>query len=140
MREYLYLIAPFAGWIAAQGLKFIFDLRKDGLQAGDLIRSGGMPSSHTAFISALTFVIGVNEGWTSAAFAICFALTAIIGYDATGVRRTTGEQTRAIDELAKETGVKLRVVIHDARGHLLLEVLAGAATGMITGYVLHILL
>lgn len=139
MNKYAILVAPFAGWIIAQLLKFIFTLRKDGIQFSDAIQSGGMPSSHAAFTSSLTTAVGYQYGISSAYFAIAVAFTAIVMYDAMGVRRTTGEQTKALQQLAKKTNVKL-AVLHDARGHSPVEVLAGLVVGIITGLLTVVLL
>lgn len=137
--KFAILIAPFVGWIVAQFFKFVFTLRKDGIRFSDAIQSGGMPSSHSAFMSSLTAAIGFTEGIDSVAFAIALALTAIIMYDATGVRRTTGEQTIVINKLSKKAGSK-EMVKHDARGHTPLEAVAGMVTGAITGYLTVVIL
>lgn len=138
--KYALLFAPFAGWIVAQLIKFVFTLRKDGISLHDAIQSGGMPSSHSAFMTSLTTAIGISEGIDSVSFALSVALTAIIMYDATGVRRTTGEQTVAIKSIAKKVGIKNQVLLHDARGHSILEVIAGAIVGTITGILTVVLL
>jgi acid phosphatase family membrane protein YuiD len=109
--RYALLAAPFAGWIAAQLLKFIFTLRKDGVSLHDAIQSGGMPSSHSAFMTSLSIAIGLTEGIDSAIFAVSLALTAIIMYDATGVRRTTGEQTVALIAIAKKLVQKYNCIM-----------------------------
>lgn len=137
--KYALLVAPFAGWIAAQLLKFIFTLRKDGVSLHDAIQSGGMPSSHSAFMTSLSIAIGLTEGIDSAIFAVSLALTAIIMYDATGVRRTTGEQTVALIAIAKKTGAKIQLH-HDARGHTPIEVAAGALVGLATGVLTVVIL
>jgi acid phosphatase family membrane protein YuiD len=62
MSDYIYIIAPICGWLVAQGIKFFLSLRKDGISWNDFVQSGGMPSSHTAFMVALLTVIGVNNG------------------------------------------------------------------------------
>ena len=131
--NYAILVAPFMGWIIAQFIKFVFTLRKDGVSLHDAIQSGGMPSSHSAFMTSITTAIGMTQGLDSVGFALSLSLTAIIMYDATGVRRTTGEQTAAIMSIAKKAGMKSPLLLHDARGHSPLEVIAGAAVGIITG-------
>lgn len=137
--KYALLIAPFAGWFAAQLLKFIFSLRKDGIRFSDAIQSGGMPSSHSAFMSSLAMALGLVEGIDSALFAVCVAITAIIMYDAVGVRRTTGEQTVAIRSLFKKTGAK-QPFVHDARGHTPAEAAAGMVVGIMTGLLTVVIL
>ena len=137
--DYAVLIAPFIGWILAQGFKFVFTLRKDGITLSDAIKSGGMPSSHSAFMMALVTAIAIQEGLSSVAFAISFALACIVMYDAAGVRRTTGDQTDAIHQLAKQAKTNVHIS-HDARGHSLAEVLAGAATGVLAGWLTVVIL
>jgi acid phosphatase family membrane protein YuiD len=141
MRTFVYFIAPICAWLTAQGLKILTRRRKRGEpELTDLVRSGGMPSSHMAFMTSLAMVIGLRSGFDSGLFALCAALAAIIGYDAAGVRRTTGDQTTAIHELQRLTSVKAHTVIHPSRGHSFNEIVAGAITGAVIGAILHILL
>ena len=133
MSDYIYLIAPVAGWLVAQGIKFALTLRKDGIKWGDAVQSGGMPSSHTAFIVALATVVGDTQGYTSVIFAVTAAVAAIIIYDAMGVRRTTGQQTDAINELAKLSKQRLKTEVTVSRGHTPAEVIVGAIVGIIVG-------
>lgn len=130
--SYAYLVAPFLGWAVAQTIKLILTFRKDGITWHDAIQSGGMPSSHTAFMTALTTAIGIGVGFDSVAFAVTLALTSIVVYDAAGVRRTTGEQTDAIIKIAKKTGSKVSIK-HDARGHQPAEVIGGIIIGILVG-------
>lgn len=135
MDNVAYLIAPLAGWIVAQSIKFALSLHKDGITIYDAVQSGGMPSSHTSFMVALSTSIGLGEGFTSAIFALAAGLSAIIMYDALGVRRTTGEQTVAINKLAKEH--KLVVDIHKSDGHSLSQVIIGFVLGVVVGWVVY---
>lgn len=139
MGEYIYLIAPLSGWVVAQGIKFGLTLRKDGVTIQDAVQSGGMPSSHTAFMVALATVVGLTTGISDIAFGIVAALTGIIIYDALGVRRTTGQQTEAIAQLAKATKTKVGT-IDTARGHTLPEVAVGVLVGIAVGIVCYNLL
>lgn len=135
MGEYIYLIAPISGWVVAQSIKFGLTLRKDGIKIADAVQSGGMPSSHTAFMFALTTVIGLNYGISDVLFGTVFALTGIIVYDALGVRRTTGQQTEAIKQIAK-LGKHRIGTIDNAKGHTLPEVVVGALVGIAVGLIL----
>ena len=136
MGDYIYLIAPISGWVVAQSIKFGLTLRKDGVKIGDAVQSGGMPSSHAAFMVALTTVVGLNYGISDVLFGIVFALTAIIIYDALGVRRTTGQQTEVIKQIAKIG--KYRVgTIDNAKGHTVPEVAVGALVGVAVGILLY---
>ena len=136
MGKYIYLIAPISGWVVAQSIKFALTLRKEGLKIQDAVQSGGMPSSHTAFMVALTTVIGLNYGIDDVLFGICFAVTGVIIYDALGVRRTTGQQTVAIKKLAKTAKVTINT-LDNAKGHTLPEVAVGGLVGVGVGIVLY---
>ena len=133
MQKYQYLIAPIIGWVVAQSIKFALSLRQDGVQWGDAVQSGGMPSSHTALTIALATLVGINEGISSVSFAITATFAAIVIYDAMGVRRATGQQTTAIKELAKSSNHTLLTKIDNARGHTLAEVLVGGILGVLVG-------
>jgi len=135
VQKYQYLLAPILGWLVAQSLKYAISLRKDGLQWGDVVQSGGMPSSHSALTVALTTVIGINVGLTSVAFGIAASLTGIVLYDAMGVRRATGQQTAAIKELASATKHTLKTQINPAKGHTLAEITAGSVVGFLLGLI-----
>jgi uncharacterized protein len=136
MGDYIYLIAPLSGWVVAQSIKFGLTLRKDGVTIQDAVQSGGMPSSHTAFMVALTTVVGLTTSISDIAFGITAAVTGIIIYDALGVRRTTGQQTEAIKQLAKASKAKIGT-IDNAKGHTLPEVVVGALIGLAVGIICY---
>lgn len=133
MEQAIYIIAPLAGWLIAQGIKFALSLRQDGVTVSDAFQSGGMPSSHTSFMVALVTVIGINEGYNSAIFGLSLAIAAIVAYDARGVRLATGQQTVVINKLAKTAKIKTNIT--NAKGHRIIEVLAGAVIGVVVGIV-----
>ena len=133
MNKYIYLIAPVMGWAIAQAIKFTISLRKDGIDWSDAFQSGGMPSSHSAFMVSICTVIALNQGMDSVYFGIVATVTAIILYDAFGVRKTTGDQTEAIEELAKYNGKKLKTRIMKSKGHTINEVFAGSFLGILVG-------
>ncbi|MBR4081847.1 MAG: divergent PAP2 family protein, partial [Clostridia bacterium] len=75
-----------AAWFIAQALKIpTYWIIEKELNWKRFFGSGGMPSSHTSFVTALTIMVGVTEGFGTAIFAVSFTLAAIVMYDATGV-------------------------------------------------------
>lgn len=64
--------------------------------------TGGMPSSHSAAVTALTTGIGIVDGVTSTVFAASCVFSIIIMFDATGVRRQAGEQAVVLNQLIKD--------------------------------------
>jgi acid phosphatase family membrane protein YuiD len=101
--------------------------------------TGGMPSSHSAIVMGLTTAIGKHAGITSAAFAIALIFSFVVMYDAAGLRRAAGRQAailnRLVEDLVHMRGVqeqKLRELL----GHTPVEVLVGAALGVLVGLIL----
>src|SRR5699024_2532741 len=64
--------------------------------------TGGMPSSHSAAVAALTTGVGIVEGADSVMFAISTVFSVIIMFDASGVRRQAGEQAIVINQLVED--------------------------------------
>ncbi|HZW82695.1 MAG TPA: divergent PAP2 family protein [Candidatus Deferrimicrobium sp.] len=121
-------------WATAQILKVLFALfiRKK-LDWNLLTSSGGMPSSHSALVSALTISIGHNYGFDSAMFALAAVFSLIVMYDAAGVRRAAGKQAEALNQIIAQiyrnheiTQERLKELI----GHTPIEVFAGCALGI----------
>jgi acid phosphatase family membrane protein YuiD len=64
-----------------------------------LISTGGMPSSHSAFVSSLATAVGIVEGIHSTAFAISFCFAAVVIFDAMGIRRHAGQHAAMLNQL-----------------------------------------
>ncbi len=94
----------------------------------DLVVTGGMPSSHSAFVISLATIIYLEEG-TSTAFAISLVLAFIVVRDAFGVRRTVGEEGVVINELIQK--LKLKDKTHFSMGHTPLQVMVGSLIGLL---------
>ena len=96
-----------------------------------------MPSSHSSFVCALTTVIGHAYGLDSVYFAICATFSMIVMYDAFNVRRSAGEQAKALNKVLEalfknqvlDSEETLKVIL----GHSPLQVFAGMALGIIVG-------
>lgn len=127
-------------WLIAQILKVTIDLLiKKKVDFRRLVSAGGMPSSHSAFVVALSTAVGLVHGFDSAFFAVSAAFAGIIMYDAAGVRRAVGIQAgilnEMMDDLNKHRPVgeqKLRELI----GHTPIEVFAGAVLGFLVSWFL----
>ncbi|RYF29231.1 MAG: divergent PAP2 family protein [Chloroflexi bacterium] len=134
-----YLVAVAAGWIVAQGAKYIIAGIKDRSFRGlrQLYMSGNMPSAHTATVMALVTVIGIKDGIDSGLFGLAALFASIVMYDAVMVRRSSGEQGIAVQSLIKE--LKSTIALpRAAKGHQPLEVLAGAVIGVLIGVVVFL--
>lgn len=126
-----YLLAAAAGWASAQVAKYLVGAykAKTWTDLSSILRSGNMPSVHTATVVSMTIIIGLREGGQSAIFALSLLLTAIVAYDAMGVRRTAGEQGVALLKLLRNNDKKPYVAL----GHKPLEVMVGALLGIFAG-------
>ena len=133
-----------SGWFLAQALKIpTYWLVEKKLDLMRFFGSGGMPSSHTAFVVSLAIMIGYTEGFASSLFALSVVLASIVMYDATGVRKETGNQAEVINEILRKVFVDgqpiAEVDLKELVGHTKLEVMGGALVGVVCA-VLFILL
>lgn len=131
-----WLISAASGWLLAQILKIFtgfFKVQEFSFRTL-FFGTGGMPSSHTASVSALCTSIAVTEGFGSPLFAMTLVLTIVVMIDATGVRQETGKQSRAlnqiVEELFSDSPDKLEMHFKELIGHTPLQVFCGFLTGI----------
>jgi len=129
-----YIIAGAAGWLVAQGLKYIINSIKGRKfkNIRQLYLSGSMPSAHTATVIAVVVVIAFKDGIESGLFGLAVLFASVVMYDAVMVRRSSGEQGIAIAALIKEKASKV-LSPRVAKGHTPIEVVGGFITGWIIG-------
>lgn len=91
-----------------------------------VVGSGGMPSSHTAFVVGLTAAVGLQEGTSSPLFAMCLVIALIVMYDATGVRLHAGRQATVLNiiiaEMPPDHPVQDTGRLRDSLGHTPVQV------------------
>lgn len=134
------LVSAIIGWLCAQIIKIFtgwFSHKKLSIKM--LFANGGMPSSHSSTVIALTTACAIQEGICTPYFAICGILSVIVMNDAFGVRYETGEQSKIINKIVHElfsgspeewdTGLKELV------GHTPFQVLMGALLGVLVAFV-----
>ena len=116
--------------LLAQFLKIIFNFFSTGqIRFGIMFETGGMPSSHSALITGVTSGIGIQLGFDSPLFALAIALSLIVMYDASGVRKSAGIQAAEINNLSKKLDPKSKVDLKETLGHTKLEVVVGSLLG-----------
>ncbi len=97
------LIAALISWFLGQFLKVPIEyLVKRRWNWALWFSSGGMPSSHASLMVTTTLSIGLYYGFGSPLFALAFAISMIVIYDATGVRRQAGYHAQKINLLFEE--------------------------------------
>ena len=116
--------------VTAQLLKIIFNLFSEGeLRLGIVFQTGGMPSSHSALISALSAGIGWELGFDNPAFALSVGISLIVMYDASGIRRSAGMQAIEINKISRELDKNKEIFLKESLGHTKLEVVVGSFLG-----------
>ena len=135
--EYKYIIVPFFVWFGIQLFKFIYDLVKSKkFNFKRLMQAGGMPSSHSGVVVSLTTMIGKNVGINSPLFAVALIFSFIVMYDAAGVRRAAGKQAKLLNKIVETPGLTSLQVserLVEVLGHTPVQVIVGAAIGVIVG-------
>ncbi len=130
------LLIPVCVWALAQVLKFIIALVSGkGFDLDYLFGPGGMPSSHSAMVSALAVSVGIIEGFGSSLFAISVILAAIVIYDSAGVRQSVGQQSVVLNRIVQELKLRqTRIIIEkelrELVGHTPVQVIVGVAFGV----------
>ena len=97
-----------------------------------LWRTGGMPSSHSSAVTALTTSLGFVEGVNSPIFISMFFFSLLVVRDALGVRRAAGLQARALNHLGFELQKRYDIPFHpvkEVHGHTPAEVSVGILLG-----------
>ena len=122
-------------WFVAQVIKIIIDcIKNKTINPALIVSSGGMPSSHSSFVTALAFSTGFQEGFGSTLFAITFVISMVVMYDASGVRRAAGKQAEVLNIFIanfEKHGIKIDSKLKELLGHSPIEVVAGAILGIV---------
>lgn len=129
------LLVALVACLIAQASKLVIELfknRKVNLRV--LVTTGGMPSAHSALVTALATGIGQTIGWASPEFAIATVFAIIVMYDAAGVRQAAGKQARLlnqmIDELFNDGHQFSEDRLKELLGHTPVQVIVGSVLGV----------
>ena len=126
------LVITIAIQIACQAFKVVYySIRHRRLEAARFISTGGMPSAHSAFVTALVVSVGLVEGWRSGAFTVAVVLAAIVVFDALRLRRTVDRHGRLLQELVTLLPEERRRFNPTVVGHSTGEVVAGVVVGAV---------
>lgn len=128
------LWAALISWAIAQGTKIVLTLiTEKRFDATRLVGTGGMPSSHSALVMALTFSIGKYNGFGSPIFAVALIFSFVVMYDAAGIRRAAGKQAEILNMLIMKHELPNMQKMKELLGHTPLEVFVGAILGIVIG-------
>ena len=127
------LLIPLIIGFGAQAMKIIRYARTPKEAWKQLFASGGMPSSHTAFVTSITTIIFLSAGWNSPLFALSLIYALLIIRDAVGLRQALSRHSLIINRLRQILPTEDRLNIpplEERMGHTPAEALAGAIWGI----------
>lgn len=152
------LVAAFFAIIFSQVVKvpIAYLLRKQPTWTWALATStGGMPSSHSAGVSALITALALEYGVNSPYVAISATFGVIVMFDSMGVRRQSGEQGILLNQLVAEFQLlRIKVLsmadeklneereqqerhLKEYLGHKPVEVFFGILTGIALAFIIR---
>lgn len=138
------LLAALGAWLIAQVLKVVIELVLQGrMNWALLFQAGGMPSSHSAMVSATALSTGILYGFNTAVFSVAAVLAMIVIYDATGVRREAGRQAVLINSIIEELSkgkIPPQDKLKEVLGHTPGEAFLGTALGLSIGFIVGVYL
>ncbi len=151
------LLAGVVGWASAQVIKaLLYAVLNKNFSLERLFGDGGMPSGHSATVTAMAVMSYFCYGAASFEFAISTMLAIIVMHDAMGVRLETGKQAQVLNELTllieeivddfnnEETlEKKFQKVFSEEKlkeyvGHTPIQVIAGCTLGIFVGWIMHL--
>ncbi|MBR2949568.1 MAG: divergent PAP2 family protein [Lachnospiraceae bacterium] len=125
------------GWLVAQILKtIIYGILNKTFNPERMVGSGGMPSSHSATVTALATASGIQYGLGSFEFAVSAIVAIIVMYDARGVRLETGKQAQVLNEVMEILQIMGKKMSYEDKlkefvGHTPVQVVVGALLGIL---------
>ena len=135
------LMTTISAWLTAQTIKLIigfithkkFDFRW-------FIGSGGMPSAHATGAACLATAVGLEEGFSSAYFALAASFAIVVMFDAQGVRRSAGKQARILNKIMEDIywqGKIEELRLRELIGHTPIEVIVGLILGIVIALIAY---
>lgn len=147
------LIAALLAINLAQLLKFPLNiLINHKVEPIIIFSNGGMPSSHSAFVAALTTALAVEYGIASPYFAIAFVFATITMWDAAGIRYQASKHAQILNILTRDFRLLIEQIKYKANsedelsesplkellGHKPTEVMIGAVFGIIVALLVQV--
>jgi len=128
-------------WLTAQGLKVIIGLvTEKKFNFNWILRTGGMPSAHSAAVVGLASSLGKEVGYSSPLFAMSCFFALMTMFDAQTWRRSIGVQARILNRIMDDLHSKRKIQddrLKELAGHTPIEVFAGALIGIIVTLIFY---
>jgi acid phosphatase family membrane protein YuiD len=137
------LMTAMVAWLIGQFLKLpgYYILHRKWIW-GVIFTPGGLPSSHSSLITATTLSIGLFHGFSNPLFGLAIAISMIVIYDATGVRRQAGMHARVINEIMEEIFAGRPIPekqLREVLGHTPIEAIVGILLGILIALAIWLL-
>ena len=137
------LVVALISWVLGQTIKLAIDyINRRHWDVSLLFRAGGMPSSHSALMASVAVSTGFYSGFNSPLFALAVAISLVVIYDATGIRRQAGIHAQKINLLINElfSGQPISEdQLREVLGHSPLEAAGGVLLGVAVALVVRLL-
>jgi acid phosphatase family membrane protein YuiD len=140
-----FLIAGVSAWAVAQVVKTIIHaIINKKIVWERMVGDGGMPSGHSATVTAMCVMSALFYGLGSFQFAVSGILAIIVCHDAMGVRQQAGKQAVLLNELIKSfealtSNALPEVKLKEFVGHTPIQVMAGILIGIADAVLLYLL-
>lgn len=135
-------LAPAFGWCVAQVTKLtLYLIINREFRLERMFGDGGMPSAHSATVSALVVAAAMRYGAGGFELPMAGFFAFIVMHDAMGVRRETGRQAEVINDMVEEfkrmnaKGFATTEDLKELVGHTPLQVLVGSLLGIVVGWI-----
>lgn len=137
------ILCGVVAWVSAQLIKtMIHAIINKKINWPRLVGDGGMPSSHSATVTAVAATCAINYGLASFQFGVTVILAFIVMHDAMGVRNETGKHAivlndmiEFIDSMGKNISPEEK--LKEFVGHSPLQVIVGAALGCLVAVIIN---
>ena len=126
------LVNSLLAWAAAQIIKTIlYAAVHRQIDLHRLFGDGGMPSGHSATVTAMATTAALEYGLDSPIFAITAIFGIVVMHDAMGVRREAGKHAEVLNNLIASLNqdVPPEEALKEFLGHTPLQVCFGALLG-----------
>ena len=135
------VVTTFFGWFVAQAIKVAIGVvTEKRFNFKWFVGTGGMPSSHAAGVTAMVTSVGLHEGLGTALFGVALMFTVVVICDATGVRRSSGQQAIILNKIMDDIYWKKRIQenrLKELVGHTPVQTLAGIITGLAVAFLIY---
>jgi acid phosphatase family membrane protein YuiD len=135
LTTYFPLVASLLSMTVSQTIKLLLMLLfGNTIHLSALTRSGGMPSSHSALITAMTLSMGLKNGFDSNYFFLSVVLSLVVIYDARGIRHTVGQHAKILNQ---SDLVRKTTPLDEHTGHTLPEISVGISVGLLVSLAMY---